>query len=392
MVAIDIQTKTFAQFVFHRSPPLFDELPFKILNIQLLQNQESLLQIASIWRDLAVGMPFRQPEWLLSWWETYQNDSMELFVVVVRDDEDLIQAIAPWYLDLPTRTIRFLGDGKVCTDHASIIVDTRFHFESPIERLVEYLIQGNRTKVAWASIHLEAVNASDTVLQSFQSEMLRQGCKCYRSKLANTWQVDQPAGWDAFLEGLSKNARKMFRKRAADLDQVRINWVQDKADLADFLPVLTDLHQRRRNSLGDEGCFADPKFSAFLALASERLLERNQLQAFSLWLDGQPIAADIGFRSPDRWLCYQAGIDPGKMDREPGKLANVYILKNAERFGIRTVDFLRGDEPYKQQLKADPHPVQDLRFSRPGIRGKTKYLGWQTREWMKSIAKRMRRK
>jgi CelD/BcsL family acetyltransferase involved in cellulose biosynthesis len=147
------------------------------------------------------------------------------------------------------------------------------------------------------------------------------------------------------------------------------------------------LHQKRRNAVGDAGCFADLRFEPFLREAAAQLLARGQLQAFSLWLEGRPIAADIGFRAESRtdfgthsrWLCYQAGIDPDLMEHEPGKLANIHILRHAEKFGLTTVDFLRGDEPYKQQLKADPHPVCDLRFTAPGMAGNLRYAWWQAR-------------
>jgi CelD/BcsL family acetyltransferase involved in cellulose biosynthesis len=345
--------------------------------------------MASVWRDLADSMPFRQPEWLLSWWDNYRDESMELMVAIVRDDEDRVRALAPWYLHKPSRTIRFLGDGKVCTDHTTILTAPQFYDESALHQIAQYLVKESK---AWKVLHLEAVSTADPILASFQTAMLRQGCRCQARLVANTWQVDQPDGWEAFLEGLSKNSRKMFRKRSSDLEKTRIRWVHDKSDLNDFLPILTDLHQRRRRALGDDGCFADPRFTQFLATASQRLLDRNQLQAFSIWLDGQPIAADIGFRSKDRWLCYQAGIDPEKMEHEPGKLANIHILKNAERFGIHTIDFLRGDEPYKQQLKANPHAVHDLRFTRPGFQGQATQWSWKAREVLKSFANRYRRK
>jgi CelD/BcsL family acetyltransferase involved in cellulose biosynthesis len=184
----------------------------------------------------------------------------------------------------------------------------------------------------------------------------------------------------------------MFRKRAQALEEVRVRWVHDRQDLIEFMPILIELHQKRRNALGDDGCFANRHFESFLRDAALRLLERNQLQAFTLWLGQRPIAADIGFRSQDRWLCYQAGIDPEFLEHEPGKLANVLILRDAERFGIKVVDFLRGDEPYKQQLKAQPKPFCDLRFSRPSLAGKADHWRWEIMANAKRMIKSVRQR
>lgn len=148
-----------------------------------------------------------------------------------------------------------------------------------------------------------------------------------------------------------------------------------------------DLHQRRRNALGDPGCFADAPFVEFVRTAARRLLSRGQLQAFHIEKDGQPISADIGFRSASHWYCYQSGIEPAALDIEPGKMANVWILSQAERQGVQVVDFLRGDEPYKKQLKANPKPMSDLWISRPGWKGRSQKLLWQSRRWIADTAR-----
>ena len=43
-------------------------------------------------------------------------------------------------------------------------------------------------------------------------------------------------------------------------NQIRENW-----------PIFVQLHQARRNSLGQEGCFHDPDFEQFLFLAVHKL-------------------------------------------------------------------------------------------------------------------------
>jgi CelD/BcsL family acetyltransferase involved in cellulose biosynthesis len=272
-------------------------------------------------------------------------------------------------------------------------VDSQFHDESIPAIIASSLLEHWKKHPGWSAVQLESVDRCDSKMQMFEMAMKEHGSCVHHCQPANTWQVDLPDGWNAFLNGLSKNSRKMFRKRAQALDDMRVRWVYDRHDLAEFMPILIELHQKRRNALGDAGCFANRRFEAFLREAALRLLERNQLQAFTLWHGQRPIAADIGFRSQERWLCYQAGIDPEFLALEPGKLANVLILRDAERFGIKVVDFLRGDEPYKQQLKAQPKPFCTVRFSRPNLAGKADHWRWEvtakTKRWIKTLRHRL---
>jgi CelD/BcsL family acetyltransferase involved in cellulose biosynthesis len=163
--------------------------------------------------------------------------------------------------------------------------------------------------------------------------------------------------------------------------------VTSETDWKAFYPILVDLHQKRRNSLGDPGCFADLRFKSFLESASMRLLQLGQLQAFYLTKEGQPIAADIGFRSPTHWYCYQGGIEPDAIDLEPGKMANVWMMSQAQSQGIHAIDFLRGDEPYKKQLKAEPTAICDLWVARPGWKGVSLKWLWQSKELITDAAR-----
>ena len=355
------------------------------MKLEILRDLAAIHPLLERWHELADGVAFRQPEWLLSWWEHFRPDQSELFVGVLRDEEREIRALAPWYLDRPARTLRCLGDGVVSTDYCTILQDTRFSDEPVAMAFAEALLRDCTRPDEWNSLHFEAIDCHDPAMEAFAFTMRKLGSPPHRGHCANTWRIDLREGWEPFLQGLSRNTRKALRGRARALDQMEVRWVQGKHDFEAFFPVLVDLHQKRRRALRDPGCFSDPRFEAFLRTAAGRLQQRDQLQAFSIWFEGRPIAADIGFRARDRWLCYQSGMDPEAMNLEPGKLANVCILREAGRFGIHTIDFLRGDEPYKRQLRADPHPACDLHFMKPGLAGRLRHLALQAKAGAKAV-------
>ncbi|MCB1630181.1 MAG: GNAT family N-acetyltransferase [Sinobacteraceae bacterium] len=346
----------------------------RIVNLEVIRDQAAVQSIWEQWRELADGVAFRQPEWLMSWWEHLRPDRSDLFIGVLRDEQMMIRVLAPWYLDRTARTLRCLGDGIVATDYCTVLLDTRFSDDSLAKVFAAELLRHVEQSDEWDSLHLEAIDNHDPAMEAFALEMRALRSQLHRGNCSNTWRIDLHDGWEQFIQGLSHNARKAFRRRVRALDKMDIRWVERERDFEAFFPTLVELHQKRRRALHDAGCFSDPRFEAFLQTAARRLQNLGQLQAFSIWFEGRPIVADIGFRARDRWLCYQSGMDPEAMDLEPGNLANACILMNAAEIGFRTVDFLRGDEPYKSQLRADPHPACDLHLMRPGLLGRLRYL------------------
>ncbi len=71
--------------------------------------------------------------------------------------------------------------------------------------------------------------------------------------------------------------------------------MESATELEAAWPILVDLHQRRRKSLGEPGCFASNSFYDFHRDVAERLLKRGQLRLSWLTLDGMPAAAEYHF-------------------------------------------------------------------------------------------------
>jgi CelD/BcsL family acetyltransferase involved in cellulose biosynthesis len=122
------------------------------------------------------------------------------------------------------------------------------------------------------------------------------------------------------------------------------------------------LHQRRRKSLGEPGCFASRLFHDFHREATERLLARGQLRLSSFELDGSPAAAEYHLADASTTYAYQGGVDPDRLAEEPGRLSTILCLRAAIAEGHTRMDFLRGDEPYKAHWRAAPQPTFDYRI------------------------------
>ncbi len=167
--------------------------------------------------------------------------------------------------------------------------------------------------------------------------------------------LDLPASWDEYLAGVSKSHRKQLRqleRRVLESERVRWHRVQNAAEFDEAWPVLVDLHQRRRHSLDEPGCFASRVFHDFHREVAGRLLDRGQLRLSWMELDGVPAAAEYHLADGTTTYAYQGGVDPDRLAEEPGRLSTILCLRAAIEEGHRRIDFLRGDEPYKAHWRA----------------------------------------
>lgn len=353
------------------------------MQVQRITSWIELAALEMEWNTLAAGMPLRSWDWLATWWKHYGgcdfglvgnalSRNRELFVLAVYREPTFkhggpvreLVGIAPWYIDrsaLQGSVIRWLGDGEVCTDHLSLICrpsDAQQVATSVAHALTEQLDD-------WDRIELAAVDADDTSLQSLGAELANRECVIAKEDADSVWVLNLPNSWDEYLASISKSHRKQIRQlqhRVMETPRATWYYVESADQFEVGWKVLVDLHQRRRISLGEPGCFASQAFHNFHRETAPRLLGRGQLRLSWLELDGSPAAVEYHLVDRTTVYAYQGGIDPERLSDEPGRLSTVYCLQQAIHEQRRQFDFLRGDEPYKAHWRATPHAVVNYRI------------------------------
>ena len=175
--------------------------------------------------------------------------------------------------------------------------------------------------------------------------------------------VTFPEGVDieGFLATLGKKERHEIRRKVRRAEAVGEVRLVDSIDPGADLDVFIDLHQRR---WGADGLFPPTRGGDQSRVLFRRLFELfgpgGPLVLSTLWVGDRRIAAGIHFETATDLLYYNAGIDPEARELSPGVLMiHAYVRRALER-GIRRMDFLRGDEPYKYEWGAVDEPVQRL--------------------------------
>jgi CelD/BcsL family acetyltransferase involved in cellulose biosynthesis len=369
--------------------------------VKQITTWDELVALEADWNALSGQLPFRSWGWLATWWKYYgakeQAGDRQLYVLAAFESEarGKLAGVAPWYLDrtrIKGNVVRFLGSGEVCTDHLSLICqpeDAAQVADAFADALTAQLDD-------WDRIDLGGVDADDVPVEKLLLALQERECVVSRQAAYSCWVLDLPTSWDEYLAGLSKSHRKQLRqleRRVVESNRVKWCRVTNAAELEQAWPILVDLHQRRRKSLGEPGCFASRVFHDCHREVCGRLLERGQLRMSWLELDGLPTAAEYHMADEGATYAYQGGVDPDRLADEPGRLSTILCLRAAIEEGHRHIDFLRGDEPYKAHWRAAPCATFDCRVipnrRLARLRGRVWNVADLVGDWVRSGAEKV---
>jgi CelD/BcsL family acetyltransferase involved in cellulose biosynthesis len=362
-----------------------------------LTHVDDLKSIAPRWDRLALGIPFRMSSWLIPWWKHYAKDH-SLCALCVWDESGGLAGFAPWYIERSTqkgRTLRFLGSNEVCSEYLTVL--SRRGWEEPVCRaLADWLCgreggpNGNDHRV-WDWLDLSSVDGEDPVVPLLVRWLGEQGCQVHSRTAPPCWRIRISEGWEPYVATLSRSHRKQIRRcerRTLTSGRSRLVLASEPEELEWALDVLIELHQRRRLSLGEPGCFQSATFTAFLREAARSLFESGQVRLAVLNLDGEPAAAELHLTGNRTAYAYQAGIDPGRLTEQPGRLLMAALARRSAVDGYSAIDLLRGDEPYKAHWRAEPRPCVEFHVAARGLISRVRHGVWLTGEsvkhWLKS--------
>ena len=374
---------------------------------------EDLVPFATDWDRLSAGVPFRSWAWLSTWWRHYgqsqngQGPAKSLYVLGVFDSARRLVGIAPWFLErsiLWGRTLKFLGTGEVCSEYLTVLADPARE-DQVAEALGDWLTaaacapKGQPAAAdRWDRLELTSVDAEDSAVRRLTEALRARGNVIHQRPGPSCWRIDLSETWEQYLAMLSKNRRRQLRlaeRNLVETGRAVFHLVRREADLAQGIEILIDLHQRRRQTLGQPGCFSSAQFTAFHREVMVRLLRKRQLHLFWVDLDGRPAVAEYFLLGENATYAYLVGLDPETLGDAPGKLGNMIGLKYAIASSHKSFDFLRGDEPYKASLGARPRPTVETRVvpRRAGarLRWGLWLLGSRVKRWAKTALRRAQR-
>jgi len=340
----------------------------KSLRVEVHSEVDSTSPLYVDWERLAGQRLFLAPRWLLTWWKHYRQSNSRLQIVTLRDEGGWLIGLAPWYQRrtlLHGNEIHLLGSGEVCSDYLSVLA-------KPGEETRVVRALADRIPCEFAEIDrffFEGLDASDLVMHQLAQAMRDRRYEVNQLPLLASYRLALPVTWEAWVAQLSRSRRHRVRqlwRNEFDTGQATVH-IADHLTFEKGFSILVDLHQKRRNQLGQRGCFASHRFRRFLEEAAGEHLASGQLRLQWIELEGRPVAVELDLTEGDTMLHYCSGIAIDCDYARPGWLGVTAAIRNAIESGKTTFDFLRGDEEYKSHWRGQPVPMRNLELVPPRL-------------------------
>ena len=174
-------------------------------------------------------------------------------------------------------------------------------------------------------------------------------------------RIPDGVDFEGYLGTLDKKARHEIRRKLRRAEAAGdIALVSSDGTTAD-LEAFIELHQAK---WGADGLFPPTPGGELSRVFIRRWFEESgrdgPVRLRFVTVGGRRVAAGITVRDGDREMFYNAGADPSARDLSPGILFIAEAIRAAIEEGVRSFDFLRGDEPYKYDWGSVDEPIQRL--------------------------------
>lgn len=355
-----------------------------MLHVERFETIEELVPLRARWDQLAAHRPFGGWTWLTNWWRHYGGSGMRsrrLCTLGAFDCQHRLIAIAPLYVERSAArgtVLRLLGDGEACSDYLTFLCEPAIAPEAAAA-LAGYIAEELPRHHPWDLIDLVGPAADDPMIALLAEELADRRCSVHRRDGPNCWAIPLPPKMDDYRERLPKKRRKRLDRLADEYlssGRAILRFCERFDQMEHALELLIAMHQRRRRSLGDPGCYSSPTFEAFVRAAVPAMFAEGKMQLACLEIDGRPAAVDLLLLTPNAACAYQGAVEPDMLEYEPGKLLHWTLARWSIRQGYRYYDFLRGDEPYKAQLGAEPRPMTLWRIAAPHLTAQLRQRLW----------------
>ena len=284
------------------------------------------------------------PVWLTTWWENFGRDATLYLLSVCHGSRTI--GIAP--LQRRDDTVRFIGDQNVC-DNLDFIVAPQ-HSTEFYHRLINYFKRDGVRRM-----ELAPVRRDSSVMNHLSTVAEKTGCRFSYADNDVSYELNLPGSWDGYLGILRGKERHEIRRKLRRLNeagQINFRLVENTYSVKEDMEIFLDLFRSNRS---DKAEFMNDQMISFFKGLAETLNEARILRLFFLDLDKIPVAATMCFNYRSTMYLYNNGYDKRFGSLSVGLLGKVLSIKESIDAGIRTYDFLKGAEGYKQRLGGQPY-------------------------------------
>jgi hypothetical protein len=318
-------------------------------------------------------------------------------VVVVRDQDGSLCGLAPLYFQsysfigaLPCRILRVMADRLTGAEYPDWIVRTDCEREA-MQAIIGELV-ANRGH--WDCLWMPQVSGWSGAYERISKACLPLGFYV-NQRITEFSQIDLPDSIAAYERLLSDSRRRKIRwQRSKILRQANVSMscCTSPGELPRYLDALFELHNARRQVLGEEGAFSSrPEEAQFYREFAPRALEEGWLSLCALHEGASFKAVQLGYVYGNTYLALQEGFDPTFI-AGAGNVLRLEVIRQCIAAGIRYYDFLGGYTLHKRRWGAQPRNGYDLFIGRAGFTNRVIFFGkvWPSGRYLRPVTRALK--
>lgn len=312
-------------------------------------------------------------EWLSTWLSTF-HELGHLCVVVAKHENDVV-GIAPLMVEHRNGFRRLGSIGVSTLDYEDFLVSD----ELPYVQVFDSLLSAVFEYSGWDYLQINRLREDSSTLECFYDLPRRSRVKVQIQPSEVSPYVDTQNEWAPYWDSLSSRFRKdsdrMERNLERDFGQVEFREVSSDSEIDQVLEFFFSMHRSRRLFLsGDEGIFGDEHMRDFYSNLAHNMFHKGWLRMPIASVAGAPAAVHLDFMYAGSYSHAMPVFDDAYSKYGIARLLNLNMMRDAFTSCVTSVDFLRGDEPYKFDFNPAIMKLYSVALYRPTARGSTARL------------------
>ncbi len=312
---------------------------------------------------------FQDISWIQSWWE-FEQKKREItpYIVEIKKENKTI-GIIPLYCSMKKFVnVNFRVLKPIGSVHSDYLIPILSKEHSPQEQLEKAFEKIYEDKDHWDCLDLGDIpegSVFDTSLNIELSGRLKLAKRkrtdvCPFLLISGDTETVRSKFNKKFLKGLLYYDRKL--KREGELD---FHKVENELEIEPIMNKFFRLHRKRWENTNTPSKFEDTKEREYAMRAAKSLFQSKLLYLAYLTHNDEIIVAHFGMADGKTNYLYLHAMNMEYRKFPVGHLFVYYLIQNSCKENYEIIDFLRGDEGYKEKWgTTDKFNVEYLFFSR----------------------------
>ncbi len=328
------------------------------LRVEAHGDQEAFSRLEADWKELLAASHshtvFSTWQWQQVWWQCFGH-GRQLVLLTAREDGGLLGLMPLYRETIQGQAVLQLVGGVDVADYLEVIA-RRGRERQALGAFMDYL-RGQ----SWQLLDLHSIPASSPTLAFYQALGEEAGFSVEIAQEEVCPAVDLPADWESYLAGLSREDRHELRRKLRRLrNSVAYSWytVESAEQLPSAVEAFLELH---RKSSRHKNSFWTQETDCFFRRLARAMFDEGWLRLSFLEVEGRRAASTFSFDYGGTVSLYNSGFDPEFAHLSVGVTAVAFGIQDCLALGRRTMDFLRGDEPYKYDFGAVDRAIFNIK-------------------------------